>query len=285
MHLSIRVGHLQIGVLLADEGRLRTIFRQQQLSHFVSRLLQIGMAGKGYLLLHQLVVGLHPILHEVVFGERHWYERIAFLLEDLVGKGNHLCNRHVHLVRQFFLMRQHLFPCHIGNLLPKCLHRDILFYFQLRQALIQRRASQRTVVDVDDYWRTIIEKIGLPLPILNLHGQQCILRCRAGEGKFAVGNCHAINGIACQIVYEIDLLAFISTGAADRIVELLSHARHHHYNKSKNQYTSSHILPYSIIVTVIHSSLRQRNGAKVHIYFGRNEEYHFFKHSAPAFYM
>ena len=37
VHLAVGVGHLQVSVLLADEGHLRTVLRLQQRFHIVSR--------------------------------------------------------------------------------------------------------------------------------------------------------------------------------------------------------------------------------------------------------
>ena len=235
VHLAVGVGHLQVGELLAYEGHLLAVGRLRHGSNVLLCLLQVGMVGKHHLLLHQVIIGLHAIVQEIHMGESQRNERLALLLEHPVGRGRldflHLSD----FGHEGISIGLNLIPGQAFQFL--CQHPALNLSFQVvsSQALVQRRALQRTVVQVDNHRRAIVEEHRLPLIALQHHGHAGILVGRAAERELAAGNRQAVNLLLRQLVYQIDFLTIVSIGTADRIFQTLCHRRQRSHRQGGHQ--------------------------------------------------
>ena len=117
-------------------------------------------------------------------------------------------------------MRPYFCLGHVGGLLAQHLLGQIHFNVELCQTLVQRRAFQRTVIDVDDDRRAVVEEWCRPLCLLCFDAHQGILIGCAGESKLTVGNNHAVDSFFCQLVYQVDLLAVFCICSANGILHL-----------------------------------------------------------------
>ena len=186
------------------------------------------MTGVGHSLGNQLVVGVPPVVEEVQLGEGHRNERVRLVLENLVGHRRLVGLYLVVLGHKLVLACTDFCPCQLGDLGIENLARSVHLQVVLRQPLVQRRAFQRAVVDVDGHGRAVVEERRLPLASTRPHGHEGVLLGRAAEGKLVVGNGHAVNGPFAQPVNQVDLLAVLRRRAADAVFHLLRHRRQCH---------------------------------------------------------
>ena len=194
----------------------------------VSDHLQVGMIGKRHLLRYQLVVGLQSVIIEIILRVNQRYQRVTILLEHLVGKGNLSVDHLVHLIHQLFLLRPFLSVTHLRHLFYEGFARFLTLQLKHCQTLVQRRALQRAVVQVDNNRRTIIEETRHPHIILQLHCHQSVFLGRTVKGKLGIGNRHAVYHLVRQIVVQIHHLSFVSVCTANGITHLLGHSAYTH---------------------------------------------------------
>ena len=156
-------------------------------------------------------------------GESQRNERLALLLEHPVGRGRldflHLSD----FGHEGISIGLKLLPGHAFQLLCQLPVLNLSFQVVSSQALVQRRALQRTVVQVDNHRRAIVEERRHPIIALQHHGHVGILVGRAAERELAAGNHQAVDFLLRQLVCQIDFLTLVSISTADRIFQPLCH--------------------------------------------------------------